>query len=85
VIYALAVAEGQDRQLLGSAYSQSSPLEPELVEKIRQLLYSTGAIHYAVVLMETYRQKALTSLKKAEEIGANVDILVNLLEELKKQ
>jgi len=84
-IYALATAEGQDKQLLDSIYSGTDSATPEAVEKVKQVLYNSGAIHYSVVLMETYRQKALTALKKAREIGANVDILVNLLEELKKQ
>ncbi|MFC1998893.1 polyprenyl synthetase family protein [Chloroflexota bacterium] len=85
VVYALATVEGQDKQLLESVYSENASVNSEAVEKVKQVLYNSGAIHYSVVLMETYRQKALTSLKKAQEIGANVDILVNLLEELKNQ
>jgi geranylgeranyl diphosphate synthase type I len=85
VIYALAIAEGEDKQLLESVYGVNASVKPEAVEKIKEVLYNSGAIHYAVVLMETYRQKALASLKKVEATGTNVDMLFNLLEELKKQ
>ncbi|MFC1978508.1 polyprenyl synthetase family protein [Chloroflexota bacterium] len=85
VIYALASAEGQDKRLLESVYSEKASVKPETVEQIKQVLYNIGAIHYSVVLMETYRQNALQALKEANSAGTNTGMLVNLLEELKKR
>ena len=83
IIYAIANAEGEDSQLLQSAFGQNTTISPEIVEKMKQILYSTGAIQYAIVLTETYRQKAIAVLNRVRNAGANVDMLKNLLSELK--
>jgi geranylgeranyl pyrophosphate synthase len=44
-------------------------------ECVRELLFSTGAIQYATVKMEFYKQKAWDILVKAEEAGASVERL----------
>jgi geranylgeranyl diphosphate synthase type I len=82
VIYALANADKKDKELLRSVYGRNAPASPEIIENMRQVLYSTGAIQYAVVLAETYRQKAFTALNKARNSGADVDMLENLLSQL---
>ena len=43
--------------------------------KIKELLFSSGAIHYATIRIELYKQRALDTLSKAERAGARVERL----------
>jgi geranylgeranyl pyrophosphate synthase len=79
VIYALAQAEGETYSKLVIAFGQQSETVPDLTQ-IKGLLFSIGAIHFATVKMESYKQRALDTLSKAEEAGANVERLKLFLE-----
>jgi geranylgeranyl pyrophosphate synthase len=81
VIYALAQAGGETRKQLKLTFSKQS--EPVLDDKqIRDLLFRIGAIHFATVKMELYKQRALDTLSKAERAGANVERLKLFLEQV---
>jgi len=46
LIYALKTAEGGKRELLESIYNGQVPITTAVVENVKEVLYSTGAIHY---------------------------------------
>lgn len=71
VIYALT-------QMGGKARKQSEPVLD--ATQIRDLLFRTGAIHYAMIKMELYKQLALGTLSKAERSGASIERLKLFLE-----
>jgi geranylgeranyl diphosphate synthase, type I len=77
-IYALAQTTGKDREPLAAAFLERSGAAPD-AEKIRELLFRTGAIHYATTMMELYRQQAFGSLAEAEQAGARVERLKKLI------
>jgi geranylgeranyl pyrophosphate synthase len=79
VIYALAQAEGETRNKLEVMFSQQSETVPDHTQ-IKDLLFSSGAIHFATVKTELYKQRALDTLSKAERAGANVERLKLFLE-----
>jgi geranylgeranyl pyrophosphate synthase len=79
VIYAFAQAEGETRNKLEVMFGQQSETVPDRTQ-IKDLLFSSGAIHFATVKMELYKQRALDTLSKAERAGANVGRLKLFLE-----
>jgi geranylgeranyl pyrophosphate synthase len=79
VIYTLTQTGGKARNQLELTFSKQS--EPMLdATQIRDLLFRTGAIHYAMIKMESYKQQALDTLSKAEGAGARVERLKTFLE-----
>jgi geranylgeranyl pyrophosphate synthase len=74
IIYALTQAESGARSKLRIAFGQQSETVPDPTQ-IKDLLFSSGAIHFATVKMEFYKQRALDTLSKAEEAGVNVERL----------
>jgi geranylgeranyl pyrophosphate synthase len=79
VIYVLTQRGGKARNQLELTFSKQS--EPMLdATQIRDLLFRTGAIHYAMIKMESYKQRALDTLSKAEGAGANIERLKLFLE-----
>jgi geranylgeranyl pyrophosphate synthase len=78
-IYALTQAEGETRHQLEDAFGQQSETVTDPTQ-IKDLLFSSGAIHFATVKMESYRQRALDILSEAERTGARVDRLKLFLE-----
>jgi geranylgeranyl pyrophosphate synthase len=74
VIFALAQTEGEVRYQLELAFDKQSESIPNTT-KIRDLLFHCGAIHYATVKMEFYRQRALDILAEIEKAGARVERL----------
>jgi geranylgeranyl diphosphate synthase type I len=74
VIYTLTQTDGEARNQLELAFRKPSEyvLEPA---QIRDLLFRTGAIHYAMIKMESYKQRALDTLSKAEGAGASIEHL----------
>ncbi|MFA5315898.1 MAG: polyprenyl synthetase family protein [Dehalococcoidales bacterium] len=74
VIYALAQTDSEIRNYLESVFRNQSEVVPD-TRQIRDLLFRTGAIHYATVKMEFYRQRALDNLSEAEVAGANMERL----------
>ena len=84
VIYALENAEGNNRELLSSVYGNKINVTQKIEKAVKEALFDSGAIHYAVVTMELYRQKALRALEQAGSNGADTEPLTHLLESLKK-
>jgi geranylgeranyl pyrophosphate synthase len=79
VIYALTQAQGEARNQLELAFRK--PYEHVLdLAQIRDLLFRTGAIHYAMIKMESYKQRALDTLSEAEGAGVSVEHLKLFLE-----
>jgi geranylgeranyl pyrophosphate synthase len=74
VIYALAQADRETRDRIKRGFNKQfvAKLDPM---QIRDLLFHTGAIHYAAIKMESYKQQALDNLSKAEKAGVRVQRL----------
>ncbi len=74
VIYALTQTDGKARNQLDSTFVKQSRavLDPT---QIKDLLFRSGAIHYATIKMEFYKQRALDILSKAETAGVSVERL----------
>jgi geranylgeranyl pyrophosphate synthase len=79
IIYALTQADDETRNKLESAFGQQSEAVPDSTQ-IKDLLFSIGAIHYATVKMESYKQRALDTLSKAKEAEVNIGHLKLFLE-----
>ena len=79
VVYALAHMEGEAHNQLEFAFSKTceSVLGPT---QIRDLLFGSGAIHYAMIKMEIYKQHALDILHELEKTGSSVERLRLFLE-----
>lgn len=79
VIYALNQADNEVRNQLEIIFSHQSEtmLDPA---QIKDLLFRTGAIHYATIKMEFYKQLALDNLFEAEQHRARVERLMSFLE-----
>lgn len=79
VIYALNQTSDEIRDHFKFAFLD--PAEPEFnATEIRDLLFSTGAIQYALVKMECFKQIALNCLLDIEKMGTNVERLKPLLD-----
>ncbi|MBI4286608.1 MAG: polyprenyl synthetase family protein [Chloroflexi bacterium] len=74
VIYALAQTDGDARGQLERAFLRQAEFVPD-AQEVRDLLFRTGAMHYATVIMELYRQRAGDNLSRARQAGANVERL----------
>lgn len=74
VIYALSQTDNKAHHHIELAFHKQSEFVPDTTE-IRGLLFYTGAIHYATIKLELYKQRALDTLRKAETVGANVERL----------
>lgn len=79
VIYALTQTDGEVRNQFERAFSKQSESKPDPV-RIRDLLFRCGAIYYATIKMEFYKQLALDSLSEAERMGPCVKRLKLFLE-----
>ena len=79
LIYALAQTDGDARKQLESVFLKSSVSVPDTAQ-IKNLLLRCGALHYATIKMEFYKQLALDSLFEAERAGASVERLKLFLE-----
>jgi len=81
IIYALAQTDGDahNHNQLVSTFGKQAESMPDPVQ-IRDLIFRTGAIHYATVKMEFYKQLALNNLSEAERYGARVEQLKMFLE-----
>ena len=79
VIYALAQTDGEARNQLEATFVKQSEPMPDHIQ-IRDLLFNSGAIHYAMIKMEFYKQRALEILSEAERAGASVKRLKSFLE-----
>jgi octaprenyl-diphosphate synthase len=79
VIYALTVAEGDDKNILKQVYITHEE-RPVTTSQIKDLLFRIGAVQYTIVRMESYRQRAIDILRNAEQEGFNSQRLKPFLE-----
>ncbi len=80
VIYTLTQTNGKTRNHLESTFVKQSGPVPISTQQIKDLLFRAGAIHYAVIKMEFYKQRALDILSEAERAGVSVERLKLFLE-----
>jgi geranylgeranyl pyrophosphate synthase len=74
IIFALNQTDNQTYNQLRSFFSKPSVTVLDL-EKVRDLLFRIGAIHYAMVKMEYYKQRAQAVLLKAGAAGVHIERL----------
>jgi len=79
MIYALTQTEGEARNQLKLTFVEPSELVPD-PRRITDLLFHYGAIHYATIKMELYKQHALDILSEVKSVGASVERLKLFLE-----
>jgi len=79
VIYALAQTDGEVHNQLELAFGKQAKSVPDPMQT-RDLLFRTGATHYATVKMEFYKEQALDNLREAKQAGASVERLKVFLE-----
>lgn len=79
IIYALNQTEGDSSNTLGIMYDNQSKSIPDLA-LIKDILFHSGAIHYAIVKMELYKQYALDILSEVKRVGINTERLKWFLE-----
>ena len=72
VVYALTQIDSNSRIALESIYNAGTPATPNMVKEAQSILLGVGAIHYAVLVAEVFRQHALSDLRKVQAAGANV-------------
>ena len=80
VIYALAQTNGATHNLLEMAFYKPTSEFIHVPEQIRDLLFSTGAIQYAMIKMELYKQQATDILVRLDCAGIKVEQLQQFLE-----
>ena len=78
-IYALAQTNGEIHQLLATVFCKSSNEFVSPPVQIRDLLFSTGAIQYATIKMEFYKQQAANILIELEQLDVKVNQLQQFL------
>ena len=72
VIYALTHGDNHSRITLESIYDQATQVTPDTEREAKSVLLGVGAVHYAVLIAEVFRQRALSDLRMAQAAGANV-------------
>jgi geranylgeranyl pyrophosphate synthase len=74
VVYALTQTKGDIHQHLLSIFTRQTKSTDDF-SGIRDLLFSTGAVHYAILKMELYKQQANEILSEMEINGINIERL----------
>ncbi|MDO8715476.1 MAG: polyprenyl synthetase family protein [Dehalococcoidales bacterium] len=74
VIYALANTNGRAREPIEVMFGKKRDVVT-CADEIKEMLFQTGAIQYAMIKMETYRQEGLKRLLEARKMGARVERL----------
>lgn len=80
VICALAQTDGETHSLLEMVFYKPTIEFVYTPEQIKDLLFSTGAIQYAMIKMELYKQQALAFLTELERADVKVEQLKLFLE-----
>jgi geranylgeranyl diphosphate synthase type I len=80
VIYSLAQADGEDLRYLTAVYNTNIDMVPDQTT-VKEILFSTGAMHYTTIKLEIYRQSALDALEAAGKAGVKIQSLKSLLEQ----
>jgi geranylgeranyl diphosphate synthase type I len=78
-IYALSQTDGENRRLLEKAFRNRSGILEFNPDRIRDLLYSTGAIQYAFIKEEMFKQLARDGLTFLETRGVETEQLLQFL------
>jgi geranylgeranyl pyrophosphate synthase len=71
IIYALTQTDSKTINKIRSTFGNSSERTPD-VNGIRDLLFNSGAINYAMIKVELFKQLALDNLSEVENAGAKV-------------
>jgi geranylgeranyl pyrophosphate synthase len=79
-IYALAQTDGETRSLLETVFCKRTSEFTPASDQIRELLFRTGAVQYATIKIELYKQRAMDTLSEIEREGAKVEQLKQFLE-----
>lgn len=79
VVYALTHTEGEAYNHLEVAFRKHGKSVSDF-RQTKDLLFGSGAIHYSIIRMETYKQHALDVLFELEKTGFNVEKLMLFLE-----
>ncbi|GAI34463.1 unnamed protein product, partial [marine sediment metagenome] len=79
VVFALCHTEGEAHNQLDFAFNKQFEPMPDLTQT-KDLLFTSGAIHYAMIKMEVFKQRALDILYELEKTGSNVERLRLFLE-----
>lgn len=74
IIYSLSHTGSEIRDRLESTYLHQYETGADHIQT-RNLLFSSGAIHYAIIKIEIYKERALANLFEAESKGARVEQL----------
>jgi octaprenyl-diphosphate synthase len=78
IIYVLNASDKNIRDQLEHIYSKNSELVLDTT-RVKELLFKAGAVHYAAVKMEVYKQRARDILSSIEITGINIKQLKRLL------
>ena len=78
-IYALTQANGEARSQIQAAFDIRHAGMPD-VQRVRQLLFDLGAIHYATLKMGMYRQSASDALSRIDSSGVSTTRLRTMSE-----
>jgi geranylgeranyl pyrophosphate synthase len=78
IIYALSQADDRERQQLVLTFKKNLVTAPDSTQ-IKDLLFRTGAVHYAMVKLEYYRQRARDILLNLEKVSVNIERLMTFL------
>jgi geranylgeranyl pyrophosphate synthase len=79
VIFSLTQADNDTLNYLNAFYNnKTAPIFDQ--SGIKDILFKTGAMHYANIKLEFYRQAAIDALEKAGKTGANIQVIKSLLE-----
>lgn len=79
VLYALSQTDGEAHDQFKFAFGKLSKSGPDPTQ-IKELLFRTGAVNYAAVKLEFYKQEAVDFLSEAESAGVSVERLKLFLE-----
>ena len=77
-IYALAQTDGEAHSRLEAALDPGVTVPPDVVQ-VRQLLFDVGAIHYAMLKMDMYKQSARDTLSRIRSAGIPTERLQTFL------
>ena len=80
VIYALKQTGGGLHEELEAGFLKKEGRAAPPADRIKDLLFQTGAVHYAAVKMEYYQQQAGKALDWVEAAGADIEQLRRFLE-----
>lgn len=80
VIYALSQAEGKDRELVGAFFRPDGfPPGDHPLEEVRGAVVEAGGLHFACVVLEIFRSRALAILESLPVSGTAKEMLARFV------